>query len=212
MDRKSFHYFLILIRQTIVKFTPYLLYFVIVLLLLDFSVRGILFKPIPANQLTRKITLKILTDHCHEKETARLILDTAELYEIDPFLLYAVAKVNSNFNRDQITSFKNGERQYGLMQILSRWYPEYTEEELLHPSLNLKLGAKQLKTALSLSEGKLIKALALYRSNANSSSENRYGQATLDYIEIVLKEYNAIQTAENKYSQSNYDLLFMQNE
>lgn len=67
-------------------------------------------------------------------------------YNINPYLLAAIAKTESNFNANAIRNNKNGSRDIGVMQINSLWLPELSkygirEEHLFDPCVNIAVGA-----------------------------------------------------------------------
>lgn len=72
--------------------------------------------------------------------------EAGAIYRVSPQLLWAIAKVESNFNPDALNRNKNGSHDVGLMQINSWW----VERGLLSPTLwrqladpctNVKVGA-----------------------------------------------------------------------
>lgn len=48
----------------------------------------------------------------------------AAYHHVDPWLLYSIAYVESNYNAKAINYNKNGSYDYGLMQINSSWFPK----------------------------------------------------------------------------------------
>lgn len=72
--------------------------------------------------------------------------DVGRRYNINPYLLGAIAKTESNFNANAVRHNPNGTRDIGLMQINSIWLPELakygiTEPSLFDPCTNLTVGA-----------------------------------------------------------------------
>ncbi|WP_230411603.1 lytic transglycosylase domain-containing protein [Collimonas humicola] len=70
----------------------------------------------------------------------------AEKYDINPYLLYAIAKTESSLNPAAINRNKNGSYDIGLMQINSSWFPllrKYgvDEKKLLDPCVSIEVGA-----------------------------------------------------------------------
>ena len=77
-----------------------------------------------------------------------LIVRYAEEYDLDPFLIAAVIKVESNYN-PEVTSHMNA---HGLMQILpetgrwvaNRWGEDFHEDRIMEPDYNIKIGTYYL--------------------------------------------------------------------
>jgi soluble lytic murein transglycosylase-like protein len=73
--------------------------------------------------------------------------DAAARYGVNPYLLYAIAKTESNLNPSAINrDNKNGSYDIGLMQINSRWLPTLRkygieESQLWDACLNIHVGA-----------------------------------------------------------------------
>ena len=66
----------------------------------------------------------------------------AQKYSVNHFLLYSIAKTESNLNPVAIGRNSNGSYDIGLMQINSSWLPKLrqygiTEEHLLDPCVSL---------------------------------------------------------------------------
>jgi soluble lytic murein transglycosylase-like protein len=76
--------------------------------------------------------------------------DAGRYYGVSPHLLWAIAKVESNFNPRAINRNKNGTYDIGLMQINSSWLP-YLKKHGIDPSLlwepcyNAHVGAMVLR-------------------------------------------------------------------
>jgi soluble lytic murein transglycosylase-like protein len=72
--------------------------------------------------------------------------EAAERYGMNPHLLYAIAKTESNLNPSAINRNKNGSYDIGLMQINSRWLPTLRkygieESQLWDACVNIQVGA-----------------------------------------------------------------------
>lgn len=70
--------------------------------------------------------------------------EAARRYDLPPALLWAVAKVESNFNPSAINWNRNGSVDYGVMQINSSWRGRIGEERwraLGDPCFNIQMGA-----------------------------------------------------------------------
>lgn len=194
-------------KRIVLTFTPFLVYYVAVLILLAPPVSGVL-SDTNEQRIQTAITKKILVEYCADKELANLLIKVGRLYDIDPFLLCSVVNANSKFEANKIIEKKDGVKLVGLMQINTTDYPDYRQENLLDPEINLKLGAVELRRAMNYTKGHLIKALAVYYNDSlDLPSTKKYGQSTLDFIENVRKFYSDIQRSEKLYIQENYDLF-----
>lgn len=116
-----------------------------------------------------------------------LIRDTADRYELDPFLLASVAEVESSF-RPGAVSHRGA---VGLMQVLPSTAAA-PAELLTDPRANLDVGARYLGSLLERYDGDLELALAAY--NAGPTNVRRYGgvppfRETRRYVEKVLERY-----------------------
>ncbi|MFY9270817.1 MAG: lytic transglycosylase domain-containing protein [Candidatus Manganitrophaceae bacterium] len=70
--------------------------------------------------------------------------EAGAIYRVSPKLLWAIAKVESNFNPDAMNRNKNGSHDVGLMQINSWWAKVLGEKlwvSLMNPCQNVKVGA-----------------------------------------------------------------------
>lgn len=70
--------------------------------------------------------------------------EAGAMYGISPTLLYAIAKIESNFNPKAINKNSNGSYDYGVMQINSSHYRTLGHEvwmSLSDPCTNVKVGA-----------------------------------------------------------------------
>lgn len=67
-------------------------------------------------------------------------------YDINPYLLYAIAKTESGLNPKAVSHNRNGSYDVGLMQINSSWFPTLrkygiSEQQLYQPCVNIEVGA-----------------------------------------------------------------------
>lgn len=70
----------------------------------------------------------------------KLITYYSILYGVDPKVSVAVCAAESQFNPNAIRA----QVDYGLFQLNSRFYTQFTAKQLLNPRLNIKLGVKYL--------------------------------------------------------------------
>lgn len=90
-------------------------------------------------------------------------------YGLDPRLLEAVIRVESNFD----VSATSPKGAIGLMQILPSSMPNLSKEELLDPYINVMIGAAYLRELLDTFDSDLELALAAY--NAGVATVRSYG-------------------------------------
>lgn len=109
-------------------------------------------------------------------------------HQIDPELVRAVIKQESNFNRTDVS--KKGAQ--GLMQLMPETARGLGVEDAFDPWENIHGGTHYLRMMLENFNGNLEKALAAY--NAGPEVVRKYGkvppyQETQGYVRNVLKQY-----------------------
>lgn len=137
------------------------------------------------------------------------VYEAAEAYEVDPYLLFAIIKVESKFN----PTADSNKGALGLMQIMpetGEWAANrildepYHKKLLLQPETNIEIGAFYFSHLLSKFEYDLNKALAAYNAGQgnvkqwldhevwNGSFEqldNIPFRETREYVDRVLTNY-----------------------
>lgn len=118
----------------------------------------------------------------------RYIEEIAQLKGVEPALVKAIIKVESNYDH-QAVSVKGAK---GIMQILPRSFPKEEEESLFDPLINVEIGVNHLKNLLDKFSGNIPLALAAY--NAGEGAVMRYNgippyPETRAYVERVLVLY-----------------------
>ncbi len=107
----------------------------------------------------------------------KIILNECERNEIDPYVVYAVIKAESNF----VSDAQSNKSAYGLMQITkptAEWianqneYESFDMKELTEPQMNIQMGCWYLKFLLNLYNGDLTLALCAY--NAGQGNVNKW--------------------------------------
>lgn len=110
-------------------------------------------------------------------------------YGVDPWLLMAVAKVESSFRANAINKNKNNTYDIGMMQINSFWLPTLSKfgissKDLLNPCTSVFVGswimAQNIKRFGYNQDG-----IGAYNSPGNITIRRRYAQA-------VYKAYNKL--------------------
>lgn len=119
------------------------------------------------------------------------VLQAASKTALDPALIHAVIKVESNHN-PSATSHKGA---YGLMQLMPATAKRFGLSKLKQSShqQNVLAGARYLKELLGLFDGNLELALAAYNAGPGSVQKhhNRVPpfQETKHYVPKVIKQY-----------------------
>jgi soluble lytic murein transglycosylase-like protein len=109
--------------------------------------------------------------------------EAGKAFDIDPAVLEAIAKVESNFNPAAVNYNRNGTYDFGLMQINSTWYKVLGEKiwmRLGNPCVNVYVSAWILRQCLDR-HGNIEDALACY----NAGNRLKAGRA---YARKVMRE------------------------
>jgi soluble lytic murein transglycosylase-like protein len=104
--------------------------------------------------------------------------EAGRYYGVSPHLLWAIAKVESNFNPRAINRNKNGTYDIGLMQINSSWFP-YLKKHGIDPSLlwepcyNAHVGAMVLRHCIDM-YGYNWRAVDCYNKGKRARENSKY--------------------------------------
>ena len=150
-----------------------------------------------------KLMIKIL----YKKEYSECVSKYAQMYNIDENLIYSIIKVESNFEANAVSS----QNAQGLMQLMYTTAEEVarknnielTEENILEPDINIKLGTIYLSTLLEKYECIEV-ALAAYNAGSGnvdkwiengiikedgSDIENIPFKETNNYVRKIIRDY-----------------------
>lgn len=103
-----------------------------------------------------------------DKSVDEIIAGAAEKHAVDPHLVRAVVKVESNFNPAAIS--RKG--AMGLMQLIPRTAQRFGVSDIFDPEENVDAGVRYLKYLLELYNGNLRLSLAAY--NAGEKAVDRH--------------------------------------
>ena len=119
----------------------------------------------------------------------RIVRSASNRYGVDPNLIWAVMKVESDFNPQAVS--KKGAR--GLMQLMPATARDHQVDNVHDPSENIQAGVRHLRLLLDRFRGNLRLGLAAY--NAGTKAVERYRNIppfseTRSYVRRVLKYYD----------------------
>lgn len=118
----------------------------------------------------------------------------ARTYGLDPWLLMAVAKVESNFNPNAINKAnRNKSVDVGLMQINSFWFPKLekmgiTKENLFNPCVSIFVGAWIMAQNIR-QYGYNKRGIGAYNS-MNREIQIRYANRVYKAYEELIRKYH----------------------
>ncbi|MEM4658602.1 MAG: lytic transglycosylase domain-containing protein [Candidatus Methanosuratincola sp.] len=124
-----------------------------------------------------------------------LIKKTASWFEIDPNLVKAIIKVESNFNRGAISS----KGAMGVMQLMPETARDHGVSDPFDPEDNIIGGTRYLAKLMNMFGGDLELVLAAYNAGENAVVRNGYKippyAETQEYVRKVLHHYNYLKTS-----------------
>jgi Transglycosylase SLT domain/Domain of unknown function (DUF4124) len=118
-----------------------------------------------------------------------IINSACERYGVDPSLVHAIVKVESDFNPFAIS--RKG--AMGLMQLMPQTASTMNVRNTFSPHENIEGGVKYLRYLLDRYEGNLSLSLAAY--NSGETSVKKWGtippyKETQDYVKKIMQIYN----------------------
>ena len=143
--------------------------------------------------LARSPLFRRVVDHPNVKRFSPLIDQQAKAFALDPALVKAVVAVESAFVPDAVSP----KGAVGLMQVLPQTAARYgladdrrrtVAQQLLDPTINVRVGARYLGDLLKQFEQDISLALAAY--NAGEESVRHYGNRVPPFPET--REYVAL--------------------
>lgn len=141
-----------------------------------------------------------------------IIHEKASMYDLDPSLIKAVIKTESNWNSRAVSS----KGAMGLMQLMPATATEMNVQNPYDPEENIEGGTKYLRYLLGRFNGDLTLALAAY--NAGPKTVEKFGYVppiteTKHYVSKVLSLYNGqtvfpSATSESGKSKKKYEPIY----
>lgn len=118
-----------------------------------------------------------------------LIKTSCDRHGVDPRLVHAIVKVESDFNPFAVS--KKGAR--GLMQLMPQTAFDWNVSNSYSPDENIEGGVRYLRYLLDRYEGNLTLALAAY--NSGETAVQKWGTIppfpeTQNYVQKILRLYN----------------------
>ncbi len=136
----------------------------------------------------------MFTTNAFDKSFDRHIIQACNKYGVDPYLVKAVIRAESNFDPNAVSP-KNAK---GLMQITPPTAEDYEVEDVLDPDSNIDGGVRILKHLIEYFDGNVELALAGY--NAGKYAVIKYDNQippypeTQQYVARVLSFYSDIKS------------------
>jgi soluble lytic murein transglycosylase-like protein len=124
------------------------------------------------------------------REISHLVEQTASRLQVDPQLVHAIIKVESEYDPKAVS--RKG--AMGLMQLIPETAQRFGVENPFNPKENIQGGVSYLKHLLDLFGGNLSLSLAAY--NAGEGAVQRFGgipsfAETRDYVQKVTNIYQS---------------------
>jgi soluble lytic murein transglycosylase-like protein len=120
-----------------------------------------------------------------------LIKKAAAKHRLDPALIKAIIKAESNFNHQAVS--KKGAQ--GLMQLMPSTASSLDVDDCFEPEKNIEGGAKYLRYLLSTYKGDIKLALAAYNAGEKAVAKYNYRvppyRETQDYVARVESFYDS---------------------
>jgi len=123
-------------------------------------------------------------------EISHLVEQTASRHQVDPHLVHAIIKVESEYHPEAVSP----KGAMGLMQLIPATAQRFGVENPFNPKQNIEGGVSYLKHLLNRYGGDLALSLAAY--NAGEAAVERYGgipsfAETKDYVQKVTNIYQS---------------------
>jgi hypothetical protein len=166
--------------------------------------------PVPAQTPTsspRTVSTGPVTSANIPSSYLEIIDDACSRHGVDPSLVHALVKVESDFNPLALSS----KGAMGLMQLMPETALTMNVKDSFNPAENIDGGVKYLRYLIDRYEGNLSLALAAY--NSGETAVKKWGtippfKETQDYVQKILRIYNGGGTAPANYV-TRYTTIYM---
>lgn len=127
----------------------------------------------------------------HQSAEKNCWMEAAERYQVNPYLLYAIAEKESSFDPLAVNARDATDEDVGLMQINSFWFPHLQQyginrDDLFHPCTSINVGAWVLAQSIVIF-GNTWEAVGAY--NVGTSKEEWAFKAREVYASDVRRRY-----------------------
>ena len=152
---------------------------------------------------------KIIMKKIYPLKYSEYVEKYSKEYDIDPYMVYAIIKAESNFNENA----KSASNAVGLMQIMeataietaNKMDLDVTEEDLFDPELNINIGLKYFSKLLNKYNDNYYLAIIAYNAGIGnvdkwiadgtikedaSDIENVPFKETNNYVRKILRDYD----------------------
>ncbi len=129
--------------------------------------------------------------HSNKEDYKKIVDDLSGKYDVDPSLVKAIIKVESNFNPKAVSP--KGAK--GLMQLMPETADRFKAKDIFNVHENIETGIKYLKFLFDKYNNRLDLVLAAY--NAGEEAVDEYNgippyRETVDYVVKVCDIYGAM--------------------
>lgn len=151
---------------------------------------GITRKPGTSRSGRRLVSFRKRSSHRNPAVYDRYITRSSRRYNVDPFLIKAVIKTESDFDRYALST----KGAQGLMQLMPATARELKVHNAFNPHENIDGGTKYLRSMLDMFDGDIQLSLAAY--NAGPTRVQRLQKIpripeTINYVRKVLAHYKS---------------------
>lgn len=122
----------------------------------------------------------ILLSFSTSKAYWEYFLEASQKYNVNPYVLYAIAKTESGLRPYAINTNTNGTRDIGIMQINERWIYKLNKdgypiriEHLYDPRINIHMGAYVLRLCMN-KYGNTWQAIDCYNKGNKATGYSKY--------------------------------------